>query len=169
MCNNINNIIVHIYSLIAPVSMLLLQCKHGRYASSVLQVTRFLLSKFLSGTEIHRRHLTQYGDGVLPRRCGHEWMFKNVWRSMSHGEGAGCSLSSTADEKIQEAGEMIMANRWVIIEENFVVWKYTSTYSRPDRRKHYPIGFWGSGTPCLHSRSRVFGLSSRWLTQRCVT
>lgn len=40
---------------------------------------------------------------------------------MMHGEGAGCSLSAIADEKIQQAQEMIMANWRVIIEENFVV------------------------------------------------
>lgn len=73
----------------------------------------------MSGAENHRGLLAQYGDSALPRRRVYEWIdkFKSGRTSVTHEEEAGRPTTSTTDVKIQQAREMIMANRRVIIDE----------------------------------------------------
>ena len=82
-------------------------------------VIRFLCSEGVPGAEIHRRLSTQYGDSALPRRSVYEWIkkFKTGRTNMTHEEGAGRLSTSTTDEKIQQAQEMVLANRRVAINE----------------------------------------------------
>ena len=82
-------------------------------------VIRFLWSEGVSGVEIHRRLLSQYGDSVLSRRSVYEWIerFKRGRTSVTHEEGAGRPSTSTTDEKIQQARHMVMANRRVTIDD----------------------------------------------------
>src|SRR5215469_4100536 len=48
-----------------------------------------------------------------------EWIekFKSGWTNVTHEEGAGRPSTSTTDEKIQQAREMVQANRRVAIDE----------------------------------------------------
>jgi len=82
-------------------------------------VIRFLWSEGVPGAEINRRLSTQYGDSVLPRRSVYEWieMFKSGRTNVTHEEEAGRPSTSTTDEKIQQAREMVLANRRVAIDE----------------------------------------------------
>ena len=82
-------------------------------------VIRFLWSEGVPGAEIHRRLSTQYGDSALPRRSVYEWIekFKSGRTNVTHEEGAGRPSTSTIDEKIQQAREMVRANRRVAIDE----------------------------------------------------
>ena len=79
----------------------------------------FLWSEGVPGAEIHRRLSTQYRDSALPRRSVYEWIekFKSGWINMTHEHGAGRLSTSTTDEKIQQAREMVLANRRVAIDE----------------------------------------------------
>ena len=83
-------------------------------------VIRYLCSEGVPGTEIHRRLSTQYEDSALLRRSVYEWIekFKSGRTNITHEEGAGRPSSSTTDEKIQQAREMILANRRVAIDES---------------------------------------------------
>ena len=82
-------------------------------------VIRFLWSEGVPGAEIHRRLSTQYGDNALPRRRGYEWIekCKSGRTSVTHEEGAGRPSTSTTDKMIQQAREMVLANRRVAIDE----------------------------------------------------
>jgi len=82
-------------------------------------VIRFLCSEGVPGAEIHRRLSTQYGDSALPRRSVYEWIekFKSGQTNVTHEEGAGRPSTSTTDEKIQQAREMVLANRRVAIDD----------------------------------------------------
>ena len=82
-------------------------------------VIQFLWLEGVPGAEIHRRLSTQYGDNALPHRSVYEWIekFKNGRTNMTHDEGAGRPSTSTIDEKIQQAREMVLANRRVAIDE----------------------------------------------------
>lgn len=81
-------------------------------------VIRFLWSEGVVGAEIHRRLTTQYGGSALPRRSVYVWIerFKNGRTSVMHEEGAGRPSTSTTEEKIQQAREMVLANRRVTID-----------------------------------------------------
>jgi len=82
-------------------------------------VFRFFWSEGVPGAAIHRRLSTQYGDRALPRISVFEWIedFKSGRTSVTHKEGAGCPSTSTNDEMIQQAREMVLANRRVAIDE----------------------------------------------------
>jgi len=82
-------------------------------------VIRFLWSEGVPGAEIHRRLSTQYGDSAVQRRNVYEWIekFTSGRTNVTHEEGAGRPLTSTTDEKIQQAREMVRANRRVAIDE----------------------------------------------------
>ena len=70
---------------------------------------RFLLSEVVPGAEIHRRLSTQYGDSALPRRSVYEWIekFTSGRTNVTHEEVAGRPSTSTTNEKIQQAREMV--------------------------------------------------------------
>ena len=82
-------------------------------------VIRFLWSEGVPGSEIHRRRSTQYGDSALLRRSAYECIlkFKRGRTSVTHKEGAGRPSTSTTDEMIQQAREMVLANQRVAIDE----------------------------------------------------
>ena len=82
-------------------------------------VIPFLCSENVSGAEIHRRLSTQHGDSVLPHISVYEWIekFKSGRTNVTHEETAGCPSTSTTDEKIQQAREMVLANRRVAIDK----------------------------------------------------
>lgn len=69
--------------------------------------------------EIHRKLLTQNDDNVLPRRSVHVsvYKFKIDRTRVTHEEGAERPLTFVINEKIQQAREMVMSNRCVIINE----------------------------------------------------
>jgi hypothetical protein len=77
-------------------------------------VIRFLWSESVPGAEIHRRLSTQYRDSA---HCEYEWTekFKSGRTNVTHEEGAGCLSTSTTDEKIQQAREMVLANQRVLM------------------------------------------------------
>ena len=81
-------------------------------------VIRFLWSEGVPGAEIHRRLSTQYGDSALPRRSVYEWIEKFISgrTNVTHEEGAGRPSTSNND-KIQQAREMVRANRRLAIGE----------------------------------------------------
>jgi len=81
-------------------------------------VIRFLWSEGVLGAEIHRRLSTQYRDSALPCRSVYEWIekFKSGRTNATHEEGAGRLSTSATDEKIQQAREMVLANRQVAID-----------------------------------------------------
>ena len=72
-------------------------------------VIRFLWSEGVPEAEIHRKFSTQYGDSALPLRSVYEWIekFKSGRTNVTHEEGAGLPSTSTTDEKIQQAREMV--------------------------------------------------------------
>jgi len=82
-------------------------------------VIPFLCSEGVSGAEIHRRLSIQYGDSALPHRSVYELIeqFKIGRTNVTHEEGAGRPSTSTTDEKIQQAREMVLANLRVAIDE----------------------------------------------------
>ena len=82
-------------------------------------VVRFLWSEGSSGTKIHQRLLAQYGDNALSKTTVYEWIekFKTGLTSVKHAEGAGRSSTSTSEEKIEQAQQMILANRRITIDE----------------------------------------------------
>jgi hypothetical protein len=82
-------------------------------------VIRFHCSEGLPGAEIHQRLSAQYRDSALPRRSVYEWIkkFKSGWTNVMHEEGTGCLSTSTTDKKIQQAREMVLANRRVAIDD----------------------------------------------------
>ena len=82
-------------------------------------VVRFLWSEGSSGTKIHQRLLAQYGDNALSKTTVYEWIekFKTGWTSVKHAEGAGRPSTSTSEEKIEQAQQMILANRRITIDE----------------------------------------------------
>jgi len=82
-------------------------------------VIRFLWSEGMPGYEIHRMLSTQYGDSSLPRRSVYESIekFKSGRKNVTHEEGAGRPSTFTTDEKIEQAREMVRANRRVAIDE----------------------------------------------------
>ena len=73
-------------------------------------VVRFLWSEGLSGTKIHQRLLAQYGDNALSKTTVYEWIekFKTGRTSVKHAEGAGRPSTSTSEEKIEQAQQMIL-------------------------------------------------------------
>lgn len=73
----------------------------------------------MSGPEIHRRPLTQYGDSALQGRMVYGLIEKfKIGRSdVTHEAGAGGLATSTSHEKIHQARVMVMANRRVNTEE----------------------------------------------------
>jgi len=101
------------------------QCKYGRSASSVHQGGTkssdpiSLVGRCVPGAEIHRRLSTQYGVSALPHRSVYERIekFTSGRTNVTHEEGAGSLSTSTTDEKIQQAREMVRANRRVAIDE----------------------------------------------------
>ena len=74
-------------------------------------VVRFLWSEGSSGTKIHQRLLAQYGDNALSKTTVYEWIekFKTGRTSVKHAEGAGRPSTSTSEEKIEQAQQMILA------------------------------------------------------------
>ena len=74
-------------------------------------VVRFLWSEGSSGTKIHQRLLAQYGDNALSKTTVYEWIekFKTGRTSLKHAEGAGRPSTSTSEEKIEQAQQMILA------------------------------------------------------------
>ena len=74
-------------------------------------VIRFLWSEGSSGTKIHQRLLAQYGDNALSKTTVYEWIekFKTGRTSVKHAEGAGRPSTSTSEEKIEQAQQMILA------------------------------------------------------------
>ena len=82
-------------------------------------VVQFLWSEGSSGAETHKRLLAQYGDNALSKRTVHEWIekFKNGRTSVKHAEGAGRPLTSTSEEKTEQAQQMILAYRRITIDE----------------------------------------------------
>ena len=80
---------------------------------------QFVWSEGVLGAEIHRRLSTQYGDSAVPRRSKYEWIekFKSGRTNVTHEGEAGCPSTSTTDEKIQQAREMVRTNRRVAIDE----------------------------------------------------
>ena len=82
-------------------------------------VVRFLWSEGSSGTKIHQRLLAQYGDNALSKTTVYEWIekFKTGRTSVKHAEGAGRPSTSTSEEKIEQAQQMILANRRITIDE----------------------------------------------------
>lgn len=77
-------------------------------------VIRFLWLEDVSGAEIHGRLLAQYRVEVFKSVIE---KFKSVGTSVTHAEEAGRPSASTTDEKIQQAGEMVMADCYVINDE----------------------------------------------------
>ena len=75
-------------------------------------VLRFLLSEGVSGAEIHRRLVSQFKDNALHRANVYRWIdkFKSGRTSVTPKQGAGRPSTSTTDEKIQQAQQMVMAN-----------------------------------------------------------
>lgn len=65
-------------------------------------VIRFPWSEDVSGTTIHRRLATQYGDSALLRRCVYEWVekIKRGRTNLMHDEGADHLSTSTTVEKL---------------------------------------------------------------------
>ena len=82
-------------------------------------MVRFLWSEASPGAEIYKRLVAQYGDNALSKRAVNEWIekFKSGWTSVKHAEGAGCPSTSTSDEKIEQAQQMILANQRITIDE----------------------------------------------------
>ena len=82
-------------------------------------VVRFLWSEGSSGTKIHQKLLAQYGDNALSKTTVYEWIekFKTGRTSVKHAEGAGRPSTSTSEEKIEQAQQMILANRRITIDE----------------------------------------------------
>ena len=82
-------------------------------------VVRFLWSEGSSGTKIHQRLFAQYGDNALSKTTVYEWIekFKTGRTSVKHAEGAGRPSTSTSEEKIEQAQQMILANRRITIDE----------------------------------------------------
>ena len=82
-------------------------------------VVRFLWSEGSSGTKIHQRLLAQYGDNALSKTMVYEWIekFKTGRTSVKHAEGAGRPSTSTSEEKIEQAQQMILANQRITIDE----------------------------------------------------
>ena len=82
-------------------------------------VVRFLWSEGSSGTKIHQRLLAQYGDNALSKTTVYEWIekFKTGRTSVKHAEGAERPSTSTSEEKIEQAQQMILANRRITIDE----------------------------------------------------
>ena len=74
-------------------------------------MVRFLWSEGSSGTKIHQRLLAQYGDNALSKTTVYEWIekFKTGRTSVKHAEGAGRPSTSTSEEKIEQAQQMILA------------------------------------------------------------
>ena len=63
--------------------------------------------------------LAQYGDNALSKTTVYEWIekFKTGRTSVKHAEGAGRPSTSTSEEKIEQAQQMILANRRITIDE----------------------------------------------------
>ena len=115
-------------------------------------VIRFLWSEGVPGAEIHRRLSTQYGDSALPRRSVYEWIekFKSGRTNVTHEEGAGRPLTSTTDEKIQQAREKVLANRRVAIDE--VACSLQISH--------------GSAYQIIHDELRLHKLCARWVPRQ---
>ncbi|PNF38238.1 hypothetical protein B7P43_G11812 [Cryptotermes secundus] len=81
-------------------------------------VIQFLWWK-VSGAEIHQSLSTQYRNSALPHRSVYEWIekFKSGRTSVTHEEGAVRPSTSTSDEMIQQAREMVLVNRRVTVNE----------------------------------------------------
>jgi transposase len=79
---------------------------------------RFLWSEGVSGAEIHRRLVAQYGDSVLPQRSVYEWIekLKNGRTSVTHEEGDG-RPSTTTDDNIERVRDMVPLDRRLAIDE----------------------------------------------------
>lgn len=69
------------------------------------------------GVQIHRMLLTQNSDSALP--CVYEWIdnFKSGRISVARKGGRGGTSTSTTNEKIQYAWNMLMVNWQVIIDK----------------------------------------------------
>ena len=80
---------------------------------------RFLWSEGVSGTEIHRRLLVQYGNNCLPQRSVYEWIekFKNGRTSVTQNEGAGRPVTATNEENIERSREMILSDRRITVDD----------------------------------------------------
>ena len=86
-------------------------------------VVRFLWSEGSSGTKIHQRLLAQYGDNALSKTMVYEWIekFKTGRTSVKHAEGAGRPSTSTSEEKIEPAQQMILAILEDILEKGSTI------------------------------------------------
>ena len=115
-------------------------------------MNRFLWSEGVPGAEIHRKLSTQYGDSALPRGSVYEWIekFKSGRTNVTHEEQAGRPSTSTADEKIQQAREMVLANRRVAIDE--IACSVQISY--------------GSAYQIIHDELRFHKLCARWVPKQ---
>ena len=82
-------------------------------------VIRFLWSEGVSGAEIHRRLLVQYGNSCLPQRSVYEWIekFKNGRTSVTQNEGAGRPVTAINEENIERSREIILSDRRITVDD----------------------------------------------------
>jgi hypothetical protein len=68
---------------------------------------------------MHRRILVQYGNSVITQQIVYKWIerFENGCTSVKHEEGAKCPSTSVTDANMELGHDMILQNRWVIIDE----------------------------------------------------
>ena len=77
-------------------------------------VIRFLWSEGVSGVEIHRRLLAQYGNSVLLQRSVYEWIekFKNILTSVTHEGSCACLVRCSAKNIFFPEGIKKLVQRW---------------------------------------------------------
>ena len=83
-------------------------------------VARFLLSEGLQlEAKVHKIPTAQYGDNALSKRTVYKWIekIKISQTSVKHAEEAGRPSASTTEKETEQAQQMILENRRIIIDE----------------------------------------------------
>jgi hypothetical protein len=82
-------------------------------------VIQFLWAEGVQGAKMHRRISVRYGNSVITQQIFYKWIerFENGRTRVKHGEGARYPSASITDANTEQGHDMILQNRWVIIDE----------------------------------------------------
>ena len=80
---------------------------------------QLLWAEGVQGAKMHRRRSVRYGNSFIMQQIVYKWIetFKNGRTSVKHEEGARCPSTSITDANMELGHDMILQNRWVIIDE----------------------------------------------------
>jgi hypothetical protein len=101
---------------------------------------------------MHRRISVLYGNCIITQQIVYKWIerFEYGRTSVKHEEGAKCPSTSVTDANMELGHDMILQNRWVIIDE----------VAHQRQISHY------SAYEIIHSRLALHKVCVRWVPEQ---